>query len=162
MRRDKNNPKIRHGENEHRRKSFGQGIKAGSFQEFINPKKAQIKDISLSNKGDGFSITASVDKIMQTGGPTVFYVSDGTGTLALKAFEKAGMRAYPNVDVGDTIKVAVTIEEFNGELEGEVKSLHKLTGEEKKSFEKEIAQREIDRAKVTPIAFLVDSQVLEK
>jgi len=162
MRRDKNNPKIRHGENEHRRKSFGQGIKAGSFQEFINPKKAQIKDISLSNKGDGFSITASVDKIMQTGGPTVFYVSDGTGTLALKAFEKAGMRAYPEVDIGDAVIANIIVEEYNDGLEGDVKKIIKLNDKEKEEFNKNLEKLERERAKVEPVPFLVKSPILEK
>src|SRR3989344_3589694 len=97
-------------------KSFKPFPKAESFREFINPKNAVIKDISKVNKGDSFSITAQIEKVIQTGGPTVFYVSDGTGTLALKAFERAGVRAYPEVEVGDIITVSIVIEEFNEEL----------------------------------------------
>lgn len=144
-------------------KGFGQDRgKARSFEEFINPDKAFIKDISLANKGEAFELTGAIDKVVQTGGPTVFYISDGTGTLAIKAFEKAGVRAHPHVDVGDAVTVAITVEEFNGDLEGEVKNLKKLSGEQKVEFEKHLTHLEMERAKVVAPEFLVKSPILEK
>lgn len=134
----------------------------GSFREFMNPDKAYIKDISLANKGESVRITATIEKVVQTGGPTVFYVSDGTGTLAIKAFEKAGVRAYAHVDVGDSIQVTVTIGEFNDGLEGEVFELKKLGKEEQEAFQKHLAELEHERAAVKPIPFLVHSSILEK
>lgn len=147
--------KHKHGKPDFNRKSE-------SFAEFMRADKAMIKDISLANKGESFIITATIDKVMQTGGPTVFYVSDGTGTLAIKAFEKAGVRAFPEVDVSDAITTTVTIGEFNDGLEGEVQRLTKLTGEEKKRFEQDLIELERKRAKVEPIPFLVHSPILEK
>ena len=74
------------------------------FSEHHPPKKSYLKDISIANKGESFIIIASIDRIVQTGGPTVFYVLDGTASLAIKAFEKAGIRAHPHINEGDAIE----------------------------------------------------------
>ncbi len=142
--------------------NFPRENSAKSFSQYINPDKAFIKEISLANKGSSFSLTGSVDKVVQTGGPTIFYISDGTGTIAIKAFEKAGVRAHPHVEVGDIITVSVRIDEFNGELEGEVVNLTKLSNEEKATFQVHLTKLEMERAKVTPPEFLAKSVVLDK
>lgn len=136
--------------------------KAHSFAEFINPPHAEIADVLKGKTGEGFSITGVIEKVVQTGGPTVFYVSDGSGVMALKAFEKAGVRAYAHVDVGDVVKVALTLSEYQGEIEGEVSALHRLSENEKVAFEKRLRQRELERAKIEPPTFLVKSILLDK
>ena len=136
--------------------------KPRSFQEFINPPHAEIADVLKARTGEGFSITGVIEKVVQTGGPTVFYVNDGSGLLALKAFEKAGVRAYAHVDVGDAVKVALTLSEYNGEMEGEVSTMHRLNEDEQAGFEKRLRQRELERAHVDPPAFLVTSVLLDK
>ncbi len=142
-------------------KSFG-----GDFREFVdkveNPTQTTIDKISIKDKGESFSIFGMVDRVVQTGGPTIFYVSDGTGTLALKAFDGAGVRSYPHVDVGDAIKASIKVEEYNDELEGEVAKIWKLQDNDKKEFLEKLAQVERDRAKVTPPEFLVKSPILDK
>ncbi len=152
----------KHHDRKHGGKHESHRPPARSFQEFINPPHVEIVDALKARTGESFALTGVIEKVVQTGGPTVFYISDGSGLLALKAFEKAGVRAYPHVDVGDVIKVAVTMGEFNDELEGEVSTLHRLTDEEKVAFERHLAHREKERAKVTPIPFLVESPVLDK
>lgn len=164
--RDMKDRKHGQGSRDHKRsdKRAGPPHRAGarSFQEFINPPQAFITDVLKAHTGESFSLTGTIEKVVQTGGPTVFYISDGTGMLALKAFEKAGVRAYPHVDVGDAIKVTMTLEEFNGELEGEVSSLQRLNEGEQQAFQRRLAEREMERAKVTPPPFLVTSPVLDK
>lgn len=136
------------------------------FREFSavneNASRIDIEKISVANKGDSFSVFGVVEKVVQTGGPTIFAVSDGTGILSLKAFDGAGVRAYPHVDVGDAIKSVITVEEYNDELEGEVKKIWKLNEEDKKEFLEKLAKIEKDRAKVEPIPFLVKSPILDK
>jgi len=136
------------------------------FREFStvneNASRIDIEKISVANKGDSFSIFGVVEKVVQTGGPTIFAVSDGTGILSLKAFDGAGVRAYPHVDVGDVIKSVITVEEYNDELEGEVKKIWKLNEDDKKEFLEKLAKIEKDRAKVEPIPFLVKSPILDK
>lgn len=155
------NKKFDYKKNSNKSKKF-----AGDFKEFVrnveNPTQVTIDKISAKDKGESFSVFGLIDKVVQTGGPTIFYVTDGTGTLALKAFEGAGVRSYPHIDVGDAVKASIKIEEYQDELEGEVAKLWKLQDKDKAEFLESLAKIERDRAKVTPIPFLVDSPILEK
>jgi archaea-specific RecJ-like exonuclease len=109
--------------------------KHGGFNKYMEGKggghshapaaSMNLGEVNASQKGMRFNIRGMVDRIVQTGGPTIFHVSDGTGMLALKAFEGAGVRSYPEVEIGDVIRSLVTVEEYNGELEGEVSTIVK-------------------------------------
>jgi len=125
------------------------------------PKKVSIENVDLNSKGDVI-IIGIINRIVQTGGPTVFVVSDGTGNLSLKGFISPGLRAYPNIVEGDSINAVVSIGEFQGEIEGEIKFVKKLNDYEHKEFLRELKILEKERAKVTPPEFLVKSQILEK
>jgi len=103
-----------------------------------------------------------VEKIIQTGGPTVFEINDGTGNLSLKGFIAPGQRAYPEIQEGEYIKAIVTLEEFNGEIEGDIQRIFKKSDEEKIKIKKEIEGRQRERAKVTPLNFLVNDPILIK
>jgi RecJ-like exonuclease len=155
------NKKFDYKKNSNKSKKF-----AGDFKEFVrnveNPTQVTIDKISAKDKGESFSVFGLIDKVVQTGGPTIFYITDGTGTLALKAFEGAGVRSYPHIDVGDAVKASIKIDEYQDELEGEVAKLWKLQDKDKKEFLDGLEKIERDRAKVTPIPFLVDSPTLEK
>jgi len=141
--------------------NFGFDTKEFS-REIKEASRTDVGAISVKNKGDSFSVYGIIDRVVQTGGPTIFSISDGTGILALKAFEGAGVRSYPHIDVGDVVKAIFTVEEYNGELEGETSNIWKLTETEKKELIEKIARIEKERAKVTPIPFLVESPILEK
>ena len=119
-----------------------------------------IKDIDLNSKK--VSLTGKVNRVVQTGGPTIFVVSDGTGSLALKGFIGPGERAYPEIDEGDVVKSIVSIGEFQGELEGEIVKISKLSEEQHEEYLKKIEMIELERAKVTPPEFMVESQILDK
>lgn len=142
-------------------KNFVKNFKEFS-QEATNAANVEISNISLRDKGNSFSIFGTVEKVVQTGGPTIFVVSDGTGTLSVKAFDGAGVRAYPHIEVGDAIKVIVGVEEYNDELEGEAKKMWKLNNEDKKELLEKLEKIQRDRAKVEDISFLVESPILEK
>jgi archaea-specific RecJ-like exonuclease len=122
----------------------------------------QIKDINLDLADkDNLLISGIVDRIVQTGGPTIFFVSDGTGTLTSTAFLK-GQRAYPEINEGDAVKALVAIDEFQGEVEGKIKQISKLSLEEQEKFKREIEKIQEKRAKVQEVPFLIKSQILEK
>ena len=134
---------------------------------FIRKKTEEIKE-TLVEKIDEKSLKKKValigvvDKILQTGGPTVFEINDGTGHLSLKGFIAPGKRAYSEINEGDYIKAIVFLEEFNGEIEGDIQKIFKKTGEEKLKIKKEIERRQRERAKVTPLNFLVNDPILIK
>lgn len=121
----------------------------------------KLKEISPAIKGKVL-VKGLVDRVVQTGGPTVFVVTDGTGTLSLKGFVSPGERAYPEIKEGDTIIATITVDEFQGELEGNLLKIKKLSDEEHKEFIKELGRIQMKRAKVIPPEFLVKSPILDK
>ncbi len=120
----------------------------------------QIKDIDLNSKK--ISITGRINRIIQTGGPTVFVFNDGTGNLSLKGFIGPGERAYPEIEEGDCVSAIVNIGEFQGEMEGDIDKIKKLDSDHAKLFLERLEKLEKDRARVEPPEFLVDSPILDK
>lgn len=121
-----------------------------------------ISDITLKNVKQKTTVQGMVEKINQTSGPTLFTITDGTGTLTIKAFDGAGIRAYPDVKEDDFISAKIEVREFNGKIEGEVSSLKKLDHVERKELEEAIDAQKRKRAKVEEVDFLVKSPVLDK
>ena len=141
-------------------------VKKDNFRKhsFEKPMRTFVrKKIGDINSPEGhFEIVGKVNRVAQTAGPTVFVVSDGTGSLPLKGFIGAGARAYPEIEEGDCIKAQVNLDEFNGETEGDIIKIAKLSEAENKEFLKEIEQIEKERAKVIPPKFLAEDRILEK
>lgn len=135
-----------------------------SFNKFSNEeiKEITIDNINKDSLNSNLRITGLIQKVTQTGGPTIFLTSDGTGSLPLKAFVSAGERAYPEIIEGDTINAVITINEYNGELEGDINKIKKLDLEEDAEFKNKIKLLESKRARIKLIPFLVKSDILEK
>ena len=108
------------------------------------------------------TIAGVVDSVAQTGGPTLFTVVDGSGTLTVKGFDGPGVRAYPDIEEGDAIRATVKIKEFQEMLEGEIMKVAKLEGTATEALKRTIEAAERKRAEVTPIPFLVKNALLEK
>ncbi|PSQ58361.1 RecJ like exonuclease [Halobacteriales archaeon SW_7_71_33] len=72
---------------------------------------------------DTVRIEGEVVQANQTGGPTVFQVRDAEGVVPCAAFEAAGVRAYPEVGVGDLVRVEGTVEQRNGAVQVEVEAV---------------------------------------
>jgi len=81
----------------------------------------------------------------QTGGPTIFAVADASGVVSCAAFEEAGVRAYPEVEVGDMVHVSGTVETRENALQLEVDSLKRLpegrAAEARERFEAALDER---------------------
>jgi len=135
-----------------------------NFDNFIHReiKSLELNEINHDLINTEVSISGLVNRISQTGGPTMFSVSDGTGTLALKGFAGMGVRSFPEISEGDTVKARVVISEFANELEGEIKSISKLSPDEHKNYLNKIIGVQKKRSEVKEIPFLVNSIVLDK
>lgn len=120
----------------------------------------QIKDINSNLKK--VELIAQISKIVQTGGPTIFVATDGTGILSLKGFISPGERAFPEINEGDCIKTIIEIGEFQGELEGNIKRIFKLNEKQSQDFELKLQQIELQRATGTIPNFLIQSPILDK
>jgi len=79
--------------------------------------------------GDEVTVEGEVVQAKQTGGPTIFAVADASGVVSCAAFEEAGVRAYPEVAVGDMVHVGGTVETRENALQLEVDSLKRLPEE---------------------------------
>lgn len=123
-------------------------------------KQIFIKDITANSRQ--ISLRGAISRIMQTGGPTIFFISDGTGSISIKGFVKPGERAFPEIEEGDSVQAVVEIGEFKGELEGEIRSVKKLSDDEIEVLKKEILAIEMERAKVIEPGFLVQNRILDK
>ncbi len=143
------------------KKSFNKPNRNMKPMNKVEVKKVSIEEININSKGK-VSLVGTVNRVVQTGGPTIFAVSDGTGNLSLKGFIGPGVRAYPEIEEGDVVKAIVSVSEYQGELEGEINSIKKVNEEEKKEFLKNLKALEKERAKVTPPKFLVENKILDK
>ncbi len=144
--------------NKNSKKSFKKGFKKPARSVEVNERL--IKDISGAK--ERISIVAKVNRVIQTGGPTIFVVSDGTGSFALKGFTGPGERAYPEIEEDSIIKSVLDVVEFQGEIEGEIKSIYEVSDSQKEVFMKQIENIERKRADVKEIPFLVKSPILDK
>lgn len=92
--------------------------------------------------GRSVSLEGLVEDIRQTGGPTVFTLVDESGDVECAAFAGAGVRAYPEVDEGDAVRVRGKVEHRYGDHQVEVAALDRL-GDEAAAA---VAQRVADAA----------------
>lgn len=125
-------------------------------------REMKIGDIAPALTGDNAILFGIVERIVQTTGPTLFIVSDGTGTFVLKGFGGKGARVFPEINEGDSVKSKVEIREFNNALEGEIISLEKLSEKESEEFSRKIREEERKNAMPEDVDFLVKAPVLEK
>ncbi|WP_338729366.1 OB-fold nucleic acid binding domain-containing protein [Haladaptatus sp. DJG-WS-42] len=85
--------------------------------------------------GEQARLEGTVTGVRQTSGPTVFTVRDETGTVDAAAFVEAGVRAYPEVEVGDIIGLNGEVEMRRDELQVETEELDILEGGERDAVE---------------------------
>ncbi len=111
--------------------------------------------------GDEVTVEGEVVQAKQTGGPTIFGVADASGVVSCAAFEEAGVRAYPDIEVGDMVHVAGTVETREGGLQLEVDSLKRLDGDRGADARGRFETALDDRAEPADIDPLVEWEAFE-
>jgi len=76
--------------------------------------------------GETVHVTGQVVQIKQTGGPTVFQIRTGSGVIPCTAFEEAGVRAYPAVELDDIVRATGEVETRDGTAQLETEELEVL------------------------------------
>jgi archaea-specific RecJ-like exonuclease len=137
-------------------------IKNRQNERSFSTEEYLIKDITTKQINKTIAVRGVIERIIQTGGPTIFEVFDGSARLSLKGFLMAGERAYPEIVEGAVVKAIVSVSEYMGELEGEIKKIFEEKGESKEHIIKDINYRLRKRAEVKEGEFLIKSQILEK
>lgn len=106
-------------------------------------------------------IEGEVAQIKQTSGPTIFTLVDESGTENAAAFVEAGVRAYPDIQLGDIVGVVGEVMQRNNQLQIEVASIVALGDEDAARVRKRIDQALDERSEPEDFPFLVQSEVLE-
>ncbi|SDF41145.1 RecJ-like exonuclease, contains DnaJ-type Zn finger domain [Halorubrum xinjiangense] len=110
------------------------------------PERASITTLGDA-VGETVRIEGEVVGVRQTGGPTVFEVSDETGAVDVAAFVEPGVRAHPDVEVGDAVRVDGEVESHRGDVQVESEALVLLDGEDAEAVRRRIAEALTDEAR---------------
>ncbi len=102
--------------------------------------------------GEQAHLDGQAVQIKQTGGPTIFQVRTPNRVVPCAAFEEAGVRAYPGVELDDYVRVTGTVEQRDGAYQLEVDNLSVLSGEAAEQVEDELTSSDaIGAADVEPL-----------
>lgn len=131
--------------------------------ENLERKSTTVRIIDLPSKlGKMVAIEGEIAQIKQTSGPTIFTIVDETGTQNSAAFIEAGVRAYPEAELGNMVKLLGEVMMRNGQLQIEVDGLSVLTDEEAEVVKVRIEKALDLRSEPESIPLLVPSEVMEK
>lgn len=123
--------------------------------------RSRISDLDKS-MGRVVRIDGEVLQIQQTSGPTIFTVTDETGVTWVAAFDQAGVRSYPDIEVGDAIEVIGDVNEHGGKTQIENQSLTKLEGSKRDNLFELIDEALNKKSQPADVDFLVKSDVLNR
>jgi RecJ-like exonuclease len=120
------------------------GTESASADDFEHPEPTadheRVEIDALSDLvGETVRIEGEVVGARQTGGPTVFELRDETGVVDCAAFVEAGVRAYPEIEVGDIVRLDGEVEVRRNELQVETEGLVELVDEEREAVQRRLA-----------------------
>ncbi len=129
----------------------------------IEKKSTAVLLAELGKKiGRTVRIEGEIAQVKQTSGPTIFTIVDESGTENAAAFVEAGVRAYPEAELGDLVRIVGEVMQRNNQLQIEVDSLSVLTGPDAQDARDRIDKALDLRSEPADIPLLVPSPVLEK
>ncbi|MBR1369427.1 phosphoesterase [Methanocalculus chunghsingensis] len=124
-------------------------------------KTTQLTDLK-GRVGRRVTIEGELGQVKQTSGPTIFTIIDETGSESAAAFVEAGVRAYPEANTGDIVRVSGEVMKRNNQLQIEVSSLEVLKGEAAEEVKERIEESLSIRSEAADNPFLVESEVLTR
>ena len=111
--------------------------------------------------GEDVRLEGEVVGIRQTSGPTVFELQDASATVDCAAFVEAGVRAYPEVDEGEFVRLDGEVRERRGELQVETEALTVLDDAESDAVEQRLADALDDEARPDAVEPLAEDDTVE-
>jgi len=112
--------------------------------------------------GKQIMIKGEVIQVKQTGGPTIFTVTDDSGLVFCAAFERAGVRAYAEIDSEMMVRAIGEVSLRNNQVQVEIKSMKRLWGGDASAVKDQIEQAIDKRAEPFATEFLVKSEVMTR
>lgn len=129
----------------------------------VERKSTTARISELSGKvGKTVAIEGEIAQIKQTSGPTIFTIVDETGTQNAAAFIEAGVRAYPEAELGDIVKVIGEVMMRNNQLQIEADMLTILSEDEAAGVRARIEEALDIRSEPEDIPLLIKSDVMER
>ncbi|AZH26344.1 DHH family phosphoesterase [Haloplanus aerogenes] len=110
--------------------------------------------------GDTVRLEGEIVGVRQTSGPTVFELRDASGVVDCAAFVEAGVRAYPDVEVGSVVRLDGEVERRYDELQVETESLTILEDDEAAAVERRLADALTAEARPDSVTALVDHDAI--
>jgi RecJ-like exonuclease len=134
---------------------------ASESEPAVPDERTPVAELS-DRVGDVVCLHGVVVEARQTSGPTIFEVRDETDTVECAAFEAAGVRAYPEVDVDDAVALVGEVERRHGELQVETESLERLDDDEESAVRERLAAAIRENARAPAVTPPVEDDALEE
>lgn len=125
-----------------------------------NIPRTLIGDIDNRAMGKTVLLVGEIVQIQQTSGPTIFTITDETGTTWAAAFDQPGIRVYPHLNIGNIVEVTGEVSLHSGKIQIESESIERLHGQESQDARKRIDEAIDKKAEPETTELLVESQVL--
>ncbi|MFB6311307.1 MAG: OB-fold nucleic acid binding domain-containing protein, partial [Salinirussus sp.] len=129
--------------------------------ESAEPERVEIETLA-DRVGETVRIEGEIVTARQTSGPTVFDIRDETGSVECAAFEEAGVRAYPDVEEGDAVRLDGEVERRRGDLQIETDAIIVLDGDDRDAVRARLANAVERRAAPEPVAPLAGDETVAK
>jgi len=118
-------------------------------------------DALADRVGDTVRLEGEIVGVRQTSGPTVFELRDATGAVDCAAFVEAGVRAYPDVEVGSIVRLDGEVERRYDDLQVETEALEILTDDEAAAVERRLADALTAEARPESVTTLVADDAID-
>ena len=129
----------------------------------IERKSTIVRITDLKSRvGKTVAIEGEVAQIKQTSGPTIFTIVDESGIQNVAAFVEAGVRAYPEIELDQIVRVIGEVMMRNNQLQIEADAVTALASDEAATVRARIEKALEERAEPPEIPFLIQSDVLER
>ena len=125
-------------------------------------KRTQIGSLTEDNLKSIVKLQAQVIQIQQTSGPTIFTITDETGITWAAAFDEAGVRAYPEIEIEDLVEIIGEVNTHSGKIQIESQSIEKLDTADAENLKVLIDKALDERAQPDDVDFLIESPTLDK
>ncbi len=133
---------------------------AASSETDDGAERVSVTELS-ERVGETVRLEGEITDARQTSGPTVFELRDETGRIDCAAFEEAGVRAYPGIEVGEIVRLDGEVERRRDELQVETAGLAALDGEDKTAVTERLQAAMRERARPDAVRAPADHPALD-
>lgn len=137
-----------------------QSQQAQQTQQQAEPTHRPVESLA-DHVGEPVRLEGEIASVRQTSGPTIFEVADETGVVECAAFVEAGVRAYPEIEMGDVVRLDGEIERRRGDLQVETEELTALAGDEQQAVVDRLTAALDEQTRPPEVEPLADEPAIE-